>query len=906
LGVCQVQAVEYEVIILGTLGGERSYAYAINDSGQVVGQSFTADSQARAFLWDKDNGMQDLGVLEIPGNPGRPYYSCATGINNSGQVVGYSGYADGPEYAFLWENGHMSSLGTLGGRKSSAAAINNRGQIVGSSTNLNGNTRAFLWDNGIMQDIDTLEGRTTHAYGINDHAQVVGEFYKPSNEHFNGCTWVNGLFTDLGEIDEYGSLAEAINNSGIIVGRVTFRREGGGIVSQAVKWENYQMINLGYLEYPESFAHAINDSGQIVGSSRVIRGNSSHFHACLWQNGEIIDLTHFSPEEAPSQAYDINSSGQVVGYVEMGGTYRAFLMTPIPEPSTRWVPSQYPTIQAAIDAAVNGDTVVVAPGTYTGDGNRDINFKGKAITVRGATGDPNDCVIDCQGTETAPHRGFKFVRGEESNSVLDGITITNGYGPQEDVMGNGYFYSIGGAVYCKSSSPNISNCIIKNSSASSGGGISNHEAGTPIINNCYIIDNLAINYGGGIYNERDWPGSAVISNCIIRGNSAAWGGGIASSLSSPTINTSIISNNSASAYGGGIYNNISNHPTINNSIIRNNSASHYGGGFFNSSSTLAMSNCVISSNSAVENGGGSLNEYNSVISMDNCTVVDNSAGYGGGISNYSSGVIMNNCIIWDNIPSQLAGGYPSTVIASYCDIQGGYSGTGNINADSRFANPDINDYHLLPDSPCINAGDPNYVAGPNETDIDGEARVMLGRVDMGSDEFNPFEASFDVVGRRRISRTIFEYECSVILRNIWRFAVRNVQLEIVKASENMVIIDPDVIFGDVEFGPGESATSIDTCTFQVDRSKAIDPAKIIWWCKSEIADTGQTEQYTSSSIVILEPEATIGDGKVDLEDLAKLVGRWLWVGEAGSIPEDITSDGIVNLRDFAVLAATGQ
>jgi hypothetical protein len=91
-------------------------------------------------------------------------------------------------------------------------------------------------------------------------------------------------------------------------------------------------------------------------------------------------------------------------------------------------------------------------------------------------------------------------------------------------------------------------------------------------------------------------------------------------------------------------------------------------------------------------------------------------------------------------------------------------------------------FKILAGSPCINAGDPNYVAEPNETDMDGEQRVMLGRVDMGADEFNPFEVSFNVVSKRRISRTVFEYDCKVTLRNISRFAVRNVQLEMIKAS----------------------------------------------------------------------------------------------------------------------------
>ena len=90
--------------------------------------------------------------------------------------------------------------------------------------------------------------------------------------------------------------------------------------------------------------------------------------------------------------------------------------------ATHWVPGDYPTIQSAIDNCNNGDVVIVSPGIYTGDGNRDIGFLGKAITVTSV--DPNDpnivaaTIIDCQGTEIEPHRGFYFHNGEDENSVL--------------------------------------------------------------------------------------------------------------------------------------------------------------------------------------------------------------------------------------------------------------------------------------------------------------------------------------------------------------------------------------------------------------------------------------------------------------------------------------------------------
>ena len=114
-------------------------------------------------------------------------------------------------------------------------------------------------------------------------------------------------------------------------------------------------------------------------------------------------------------------------------------------------PADFATIQEGIDAAVDGDTVLVAPGIYRGDGNRDIDFKGKAITVCSEAG-PRTCIIDSQGSEADPHRGFHFHSGEESDSVLEGFTITGG----EPGRTNGS----GGGIHCSNSSPSIRDCVV--------------------------------------------------------------------------------------------------------------------------------------------------------------------------------------------------------------------------------------------------------------------------------------------------------------------------------------------------------------------------------------------------------------------------------------------------------------
>ena len=130
------------------------------------------------------------------------------------------------------------------------------------------------------------------------------------------------------------------------------------------------------------------------------------------------------------------------------------------------------SIQDAIDSATDGDTVVLMPGIYKGNGNRDIDFRGKAITVTGTN--PEDSaivaatVIDCDGAETEPHRAFVFKSGEDTQSVISGITITDGFGSHEPFTG--LSPRIGGGILCYSSSPTIKNCTIRDSSVGWHGG----------------------------------------------------------------------------------------------------------------------------------------------------------------------------------------------------------------------------------------------------------------------------------------------------------------------------------------------------------------------------------------------------------------------------------------------------
>ncbi len=235
-----------------------------------------------------------------------------------------------------------------------------------------------------------------------------------------------------------------------------------------------------------------------------------------------------------------------------------FLLTSLATATTRNVPGDYANIQAAITAAVSGDDVNVANGTYAGN----IDFNGKAITVHSANG-PANCIIN----GSAVNRAFYFHTNEPNSSVVRGFTITNGYS----------YY--GGAIECDTASPTIDNCVINNNAASYGGAIDCFY-GSPVIKNC-IISNNTSTYDGSAF-ECGTSSSPQITNCLIISNTAGGVGSIdcystnSSDSSSPQILNCTIANNVGNQTRGGVYAWSLSHPTIRNSILWNNTDDIFG------------------------------------------------------------------------------------------------------------------------------------------------------------------------------------------------------------------------------------------------------------------------------------------------------------------------------------------
>lgn len=229
--------------------------------------------------------------------------------------------------------------------------------------------------------------------------------------------------------------------------------------------------------------------------------------------------------------------------------------------TVRHVPSEYPTIQAGIDAAVHGDTVLVAVGTYTGDGNRDIDFGGKGILVASENG-AETTIIDCQADSLDPHYGVYFENGEDSSSVLRGFTITNAW------VVPGY----GAGVFCQGASPVIEeNIITGNHGGWTGGGICAMWSSSPTIRRNSVIGNASAYEGGGIFLNTECM--SIVECNIIAGNSAQWGGGMyCGHSSSCTLEGNTFAGNQAVWRGGAIYCRYNSSLSVVNSILWGDSA----------------------------------------------------------------------------------------------------------------------------------------------------------------------------------------------------------------------------------------------------------------------------------------------------------------------------------------------
>ena len=410
-------------------------------------------------------------------------------------------------------------------------------------------------------------------------------------------------------------------------------------------------------------------------------------------------------------------------------------------------------IEASGDRAATFELInsVTFKGGYAGYGESDPNARNISLYETILSGDLNDNDVDVKNpgdllNEPSREDNSYHVITTRGNAVLDGFTVTGGNAnTHESSFSDG---NNGAGLLNEYGTIQITNCIFsENSTDQLGGGICNHR-GSLSLTNCTFTRNSARDNGAGIYN---FQSDTNLTECTFRENIAQLGsgGGIHNEQSNPDLTSCKFIENIAQ-YGGGMYNDESS-PSLNKCIFTGNSGYNYGGGMHNTSeSNPTLNNCVLIGNSA-DNDGGGLSNNNSNPTLINCTFTANSAPNGNAIACNSrdrrlmSVINLFNCILWDG-GNEIWNNDSSTFLFSYSNIQGGWRGEGNIDAEPLFIDPqgpdnipgtEDDNLRLAPTSPCIDSGDPNYVPLPNETDLDGNRRIVRARIDMGAYEFQP-------------------------------------------------------------------------------------------------------------------------------------------------------------------------
>jgi hypothetical protein len=451
---------------------------------------------------------------------------------------------------------------------------------------------------------------------------------------------------------------------------------------------------------------------------------------------------------------DANSSPKPVEICVAQGVYR---------PDEDTLHSNGTGDRTATFQLINGVTL---KGGYAGFGQPDPNERDIKLYETILSGDlagndvdvndPCDLLTEPSRTENSYHlvvAGIGADIGADANAVLDGFIITAGNANGEDYPND---QSSGGGILIRwyfpfGQGPILTNCKFTRNSAYSGGGMFNDHT-TAILTNCTFSENFAI-WGGGIGNDGH-PGPKLV-NCILNNNCASYkGGAIANGESHAALeNCTLIANHAQ--LGGAIYNGEGGAILTNCTLIGN--SAERGGAVFNNDGDVTMTNCVVKENSCTDRGGVVYLSSDDIAWLTNCILTANSAGQGGalyiGDDSYAKltnctlngnratnnggalylgvpdSAIVTNCILWLNKPQAI---YPellgSKIVITYNDVQGGWIGEGNINADPCFAGPNNGDYHLKSQagrwdpliagwikddvtSPCIDAGDPTSSIG---------------------------------------------------------------------------------------------------------------------------------------------------------------------------------------------------
>lgn len=417
-----------------------------------------------------------------------------------------------------------------------------------------------------------------------------------------------------------------------------------------------------------------------------IRGSFVLLDLGLIPAAGVTEMMLTLPEDFPARRFPmqglINGKLSPLHVVETVGRIRA-------------VPEHYASVQAGIDAAEDGDTVLVSAGRYV----ENLDFKGKSIWVISRAGREWTTLDGGQnGT------GAQFISREDRGARLAGFTVCNANGC--------------GIVISYESHPTICDNLITGNTGPEGAGV-NVGNGSPMIRGNEIVGNRTIKpylaEGGGVYlGNRNVP--HVIGNLIARNLAQSNGGGIAIGMHvKAVICGNRVVDNKAATDGGGIALRSGGFMVCEqNEIVANRCTAGFGGGLVISNPGTNLGGCTICANEAYQGGGGIyFGAANGQLA--NCVVRDNQSAKGSDEIDYTTGSA------------------PTSII--HCNVEGGPTNSGNIDLDPRFVDPPQHDFHLGFDSPCRDAGTilPRMAA----RDVDGDLRIVAGKVDIGADEFSP-------------------------------------------------------------------------------------------------------------------------------------------------------------------------
>lgn len=324
LAVPALAAPSYTVVDLGTFGGKMSMAYAVNDLGQVVGVSQYADGTFDAFIWSPATGMQPLGFGRVINADS----VAAQGIDDAGRVVGYVAIG-GQRQALLWDP--IDGVQPLGapGMNATAYAIDETGGIAGTYPTSAGTAHAFRMagPGAEMVDLGTLGGAVSGGRAINATGQVAGTSWTPASEE-HAVLFAEGAVTDLGRFASQAprSWGMGINDAGQVVGMSS---SGTRAWQRAFVWTAATgLVDLGWLPDPKNHQHAfaydINNSGQVVGMSNG--------RAFLWTAATgMLDLNNLIPKRSGwtlERGYAVNDAGWIVGVGQIRQRTHAFVLIP--------------------------------------------------------------------------------------------------------------------------------------------------------------------------------------------------------------------------------------------------------------------------------------------------------------------------------------------------------------------------------------------------------------------------------------------------------------------------------------------------------------------------------------------------------------------------------------------------